>query len=259
MRKVKESIIAEGIAAAFTAKNGEVVEGGNATGRYSAVCIGPIEGSRQLFVWLRDKLLDCGYADAVELHAKAITTWDAVESQGLMAEAEALIGKHHKGLWLEFICVPLERKWADDVANLVTTQGKNDLLDKYLAGSGYTATFFCGLVSSVSFTAYAAGDTAAQINGTNQWKEAAGTNAPNYSQGTRPAFTFASASAGSKATSSASVFSISQNGTVKGCFAITNSTKDGTTGVLLSAGNFTGGDKVVQNGDTLNVSYTLSV
>lgn len=136
--------------------------------------------------------------------------------------------------------------------NLVTTGGKNDALDKYLSGSTYTAAWYVGLISATGYGAGpAAGDTSASHAG---WAED-----QNYSQSARPTAGFAAASAGSKSLSSAAVFSINVNTTIKGCFLISNSSKGGTSGVLYSAGLFTAGDKVVQAGDTLNVSYTASL
>ena len=100
-----------------------------------------------------------------------------------------------------------------------------------------------------------AADTMASHAG---WTEAGLANAPIYSQTSRPAAAWSAASAGSKAFSAALTYSITTAGTVKGCFLTTVSTKDGTLGTLYSAGLFTGGDRVVANLDTLNVSYTAS-
>lgn len=145
-----------------------------------------------------------------------------------------------------------ELKWSEEIENLVTTAGKNDALDKYLSGSGYTAAWYLGLISSTGYgVGPAAADTAASHAG---WTED-----QNYSQGTRPAAAWASAAAGAKALSSAAAYTMNAAATIKGCFLIANSTKGGTSGILYSAGLFSGGDKPVQSGDTLSVSYTASL
>lgn len=146
-----------------------------------------------------------------------------------------------------------KEKWRDTIENLVTTVGKNDFLDKYLKGSSYTQTIVMGLKGAGSA---AAGDTQASHAG---WSEVGLANAPTYT-GNRKAVTMGSASAGSSV-SPVQAFAMTSSGTVAGCF-INNggsATKDDTTGVLFSAGDFTGGSKTVTSGDTINVTYTLSV
>ena len=146
-----------------------------------------------------------------------------------------------------------QEKWRDVIENLVTTVGKNDILDKYLLGSAYTQTFRMGLAGAGT---KAAGDTQASHAG---WLEVGLANAPTYT-GNRKDVTMGSASSGSSV-SPTQAFSITSSGTVAGCFTNNggSATKDNTTGVLFSAGDFSGGSKTVANGDTLNVTYTLSV
>ena len=71
--------------------------------------------------------------------------------------------------------------------------------------------------------------------------------------------TMGSASSG-VSTSPSTAYAITSSGTVAGCFMNNggSATKDNTTGVLFSAGDFTGGSQAVNNLDTLNVVYTLT-
>ena len=144
-------------------------------------------------------------------------------------------------------------KWTDTIKNLVVTVGRNDLLDKYFAGTTYTAAWYMGLVDNTSFTAYAAGDTLASHSG---WLEFL-----SYSGSNRITVGWNAASAGSKATTSTS-FSISGSGTVLGALMCTTQAKgtasNGGAGVLYSAGSFTGGSRAVVSGDTLLVTYTAA-
>lgn len=144
-------------------------------------------------------------------------------------------------------------KWSDEFNNLVTTVGKNDMLDKYLAGSAWsTGTVYMGLKGAGSA---AAGDTMSSHAGWSELNISA-------SSGARLATTFSAASSGSKATSSAVSFSITAAGptTVAGIFVVVGgtATNANTTGTLFSAGDFSSSRSVV-SGDTLNVTYTASV
>lgn len=144
----------------------------------------------------------------------------------------------------------------DVFPNVVTTVGKNFLLDNGLAGSAYTAAFFMLLIGAVSYTTGpAAGDTAASHGG---WTEAGATNAPTYS-GSRKTPSWNSASGGSKALSAGLVFTFTGSGTAKGAGMSTVSTVDSTSGTLLSAGLFTGGDQPVVSTNTLTVSWSLAL
>ncbi len=156
-------------------------------------------------------------------------------------------------------------KWEDVIDNVVCTEGKNLAFDTFLAGSAYTVTGpYLGLISSVGWTQVQASDTGAQINGTNQWKEAGLGNAPTYS-GNRPttAGNWNAASGGAKALTAAIVYTMTGSGTLEGGFILYGSsavaTKDNAAGILWSAGTFSGGTKTVGSGDTVSVSYSTSM
>lgn len=146
-------------------------------------------------------------------------------------------------------------KWEDYAENTVVNEGLNDLLDKYFKGSGYTAAHYVGLTDGTPTPA--AGDTMASHAG---WAEVTTyLNSPDV----RPTLTLGTV-ASQSVDNSASKASFSMAGaspdaiTVGGAFITTNSTKGGTSGTLYSVAAFSGGDKGLNNGDTLNVTATLT-
>ena len=147
-------------------------------------------------------------------------------------------------------------KWEDEAPNLVVNVGLQDMNAKYFTGSAYTAAWYIGIYGAGASNTPAAGDTMSSHAG---WTEVVA-----YSQATRPACTFGTPTTAnpSVATNSASpaTFSINATTTVGGAFLTSNNTVGGTTGTLYSAADFSApGDRAVTNGDTLSVTYTLSL
>lgn len=147
-------------------------------------------------------------------------------------------------------------KWEAEAPNLVVNGGLKDMNTQYFTGSAYTATWYLGLYGAAASNNPAAGDTMSSHAG---WTEVT-----DYSQATRPACTFGTPTTAnpSVATNSASpaTFSINGTTTVGGAFLTSNNTKGGTSGVLYSAADFSApGDRSVVSGDTLTVTYTLSL
>lgn len=147
-------------------------------------------------------------------------------------------------------------KWTAKSPNLVVNVGLQDMNTKYFSGSAYTAAWYIGLYGAAASNNPAASDTAASHAG---WTEVTA-----YSQATRPAATFGTATTADPSvisnSASPATFSINGTTTVGGAFLISNNTKGGTTGTLFSAADFQSpGDRSVVNGDTLSVTYQFSL
>ena len=147
-------------------------------------------------------------------------------------------------------------KWEAQSKNLVVNEGL-----QYMAGSALTSvtqitSWFIGLYGSGASNTPAAGDTMASHAG---WTEVVA-----YSNATRVAATFATATTANPSvvtnTASPATFNINGTTTVGGAFLTSGSAKSGTTGTLFSAADFgSPGDRSVVNSDTLSVTYTFSL
>jgi hypothetical protein len=147
-------------------------------------------------------------------------------------------------------------KWEDSAKNLVVNTGLQDMNTKYFKGSSYTAAWYIGLVEGpASGNTYAAADTLASHAG---WTEDT-----SYSGGNRATATFGTATTADPSeidnSGSVAVFNINGTTTVAGAFLTNVQSNVDNVGLLFSVSNFTGGDRAVISGDTLNVTYEFSL
>jgi hypothetical protein len=149
-------------------------------------------------------------------------------------------------------------KWSDTFHNLVMNGGVANMNSVYFSASTQSTTWYLGLVTGPgSGTTFSAGDTLAShgATGSGGWTENT-----DYT-GNRKSVTFGSATTANPSviTNSASPSSFAMTGTATIAGAFLCNVSSGTSGVLFSAGDFSGGDKSVASGDTLNVTYTFSL
>jgi hypothetical protein len=241
-RSAAESANANALTAVAIAVGALTREEAKAEGIYTVTCLEVVPERKAEYDVMFQRFLKATQRGALARAAERI---------GLLQSAREIEEQLH--------AFPMREVWAEPAHNVVCTVGKNLALDTFIAGSSYTATGpYMGLISSVSWSAVAAGDTMASHSG---WTEAGSTNAPTFSARGTPAWS--SASAGAKATSSAVSFTMTGAGTLKGCFLVYGSgavtTLMNTSGTILSAGAFTGGDQAVSSGNVVTVTYYLSM
>jgi hypothetical protein len=147
-------------------------------------------------------------------------------------------------------------KWEQKSNNLVVNVGLAYVNTTFFKGSGYTAAWYIGVYGPATSNNPSSTDTMASHAG---WTEVTA-----YSNATRPAATFGAATTADPSVIANSAapaqFLINASANVGGAFLTTGDSPGGSSGVLFSASDFAApGDRVVQNGDVLSVTYTFSL
>ena len=137
--------------------------------------------------------------------------------------------------------------WEDNPKNLVTDEGLAHIMDSMFVLSGVTpnAAYYIGLTDGGPTVV--ASDTLTLHPG---WAEIL-----DYT-GDRPEFVKARTNLVVDNLLNKAVFTMSGPATVGGAFIASVDT--GSTGILLSGTEFTSGDKLISNGDTIEVSYEFA-
>ena len=138
-----------------------------------------------------------------------------------------------------------EKVWEDEFCNLVVNEGLQHVLDTVFSGGTAIDPWYLGLTDDSPTPA--AGDTMASHSG---WVEETG-----YT-GSRQEWVEVRSGQTMTNAASVAVFPITGSATIGGAF--NNEDATGTAGVLMSVGALTGGDRIVANLDTLNLTYTMT-
>lgn len=184
-----------------------------------------------------------------------ITVAADVVSSGLIAGTQAAEGISAVGRYkVECLDKDGNLKWVVEEENLVVNVGLQYMAGTALTSTAQITTWYLGLITGPGVTT-----SATDTMSSHGWTEFTG-----YSNATRVSATFTAATNANPSvvtnTSSPASFTINATGTVGGAFLTSGSAKSGTTGTLFSEKAFsTPGDRNVVSGDTLNVTYTLSL
>lgn len=135
-----------------------------------------------------------------------------------------------------------------DINNLVTNEGKNDILEVAFNGGAQHSSWYFGIIDSAGFSANVVGDTMASHAGWAEWT--------NYDEATRQEWGTGAASGQSITNAAPATFTINAAGTLHGAFITSSSVKGDATGVLWSTILFSAAIPVVDN-DELKLTYTV--
>jgi len=140
-------------------------------------------------------------------------------------------------------------KWADEANNIVVNVGLQHILDTVFSGGTPVTTWYIGLTASSPSPA--SGDTMSSHSG---WSEFTA-----YDEATRQEYVEVRSSQQLSNTASKATFTIStDSSSIGGAFITSSNTKSGTSGTLMCAAAFSGGNKSADDDDILQVTYTFS-
>ena len=141
------------------------------------------------------------------------------------------------------------------VPNAIVNIGKIEILDIMFGATAKSPTWYFGLIDNVGFSALAATDVMLLHPGWDKFTDYSNANRPEWDE----AVAALDGPDVKMKTTTEATFNINQDGSaIKGLFITDSNTVGGTTGILWSTALF-GSVKNLDNGDTLKVTYEITV